>query len=149
MFKKILAVDDSDIVLNLHQMTFRRHPNVDLLTARNGIEAMKKLKENPDIELVLLDINMPRVDGIEVLRQIKQDEKHNRIPVIMLTTTDDPREINRAYELGCSVYVTKPVAYEAFVEAVSRLGLFLQVVRVPPEAGVLDIGTPTTTTQRV
>lgn len=119
--------------------------------ALDYVRAVGKYCDRPRVApmLLLLDINMPRVDGIEVLRQIKQDEKHNRIPVIMLTTTDDPREINRAYELGCSVYVTKPVAYEAFVEAVSRLGLFLQVVRVPPEAGVLDIGTPTTTTQRV
>lgn len=84
--------------------------------------------------LLLLDINMPRVDGIEVLRQVKQDAELNRLPVIMLTTTDDPREIARAYDLGCSVYVTKPVAYDAFVEAVSRLGLFLQVVQVPPES---------------
>ncbi|RIK77575.1 MAG: hypothetical protein DCC68_16980 [Planctomycetota bacterium] len=83
--------------------------------------------------LLLLDINMPRVDGIEVLRQVKQSPRLGRIPVIMLTTTDDPREVARAYELGCSVYVTKPVAYEAFVEAVTRLGLFLQVVQVPSE----------------
>jgi CheY-like chemotaxis protein len=83
--------------------------------------------------LLLLDINMPRVDGIEVLRQVKQDDGLRHLPVIMLTTTDDPREIARAYDYGCSVYVTKPVDYEAFVEAVTRVGLFLQVVRVPPE----------------
>ncbi|MBW3541291.1 MAG: response regulator [Planctomycetes bacterium] len=81
--------------------------------------------------LLVLDINMPRVDGVEVLRQVKADESTARIPVIMLTTTDDPREIERCYQLGCSVYVTKPVEYEAFVEAIRRLGLFLQVVRVP------------------
>jgi CheY-like chemotaxis protein len=81
--------------------------------------------------LLLLDINMPRVDGVEVLKQIKSDPKTALVPVIMLTTTDDPREIQRCYELGCSVYITKPVDYQAFVEAIKRLGLFLQVVRVP------------------
>lgn len=84
--------------------------------------------------LLVLDINMPRVDGVQVLTQIKAAAGTSKIPVIMLTTTDDPREVERCYELGCSVYVTKPVEYDAFVEAVRRLGLFLQVVRVPPES---------------
>jgi len=81
--------------------------------------------------LLLLDINMPRLDGVEVLRRLKADPRTIPIPVIMLTTTDDPREIERCYQLGCSVYVTKPVEYTAFIEAIKRLGLFLQVVRVP------------------
>ena len=84
-----------------------------------------------DLLLLVLDINMPRVDGIEVLRQIKADERTAKIPVIMLTTTDDPREVERCYELGCSVYVTKPVAHEEFIEAIKRLGLFLQIVELP------------------
>ena len=66
-----------------------------------------------------------------MLRQIKSDPRTALIPVIMLTTTDDPREIQRCYELGCSVYITKPVDYQGFVEAIKRLGLFLQVVRLP------------------
>jgi CheY-like chemotaxis protein len=81
--------------------------------------------------LLLLDIKMPRVDGVEVLRQLKADPRTAVVPVIVLTTTDDPREIQRCYELGCSVYITKPVDYQAFVEAINRLGLFLQVVRIP------------------
>ena len=81
--------------------------------------------------LLLLDINMPRLDGVETLRRLKADARTSAIPVIMLTTTDDPREIERCYQLGCSVYVTKPVEYDAFIEAIKRLGLFLQVVRVP------------------
>ena len=83
--------------------------------------------------LLLLDINMPLVDGIEVLRQIKSQERTAKLPVVMLTTTDNPQEVSRCYQLGCSVYVTKPVVYEDFVEAVKRLGLFLSVVKVPPE----------------
>jgi CheY-like chemotaxis protein len=84
--------------------------------------------------LLLLDINMPRMDGVEVLGRVKANAKTARLPVIMLTTTDDPREIHRCYSLGCSVYITKPVDYEAYVEAVKRLGLFLQVVNVPHES---------------
>lgn len=81
--------------------------------------------------LLLLDIKMPRVDGVEVLRQIKADPRTATIPIIMLTTTDDPREVERCYQLGCSVYITKPVEYLEFIEAIKRLGLFLQVVKVP------------------
>lgn len=84
--------------------------------------------------LILLDLKMPRLDGMETLRQLKADPTTRGIPVIMLTTTDDPREIARCYELGCSVYITKPVEYERFVSAIRQLGLFLQVVRVPAES---------------
>ena len=80
--------------------------------------------------LLVLDINMPRVDGVQVLQAVKCDPQFNKIPVIMLTTTDDPREIERCYQLGCNVYITKPIAYDKFVEALQRVGLFLQVVTV-------------------
>src|SRR5262249_2891555 len=91
--------------------------------------------------LLLLDIKMPRLDGVEVLRQLKGDPRTALIPVIMLTTTDDPREVQRCYELGCSVYVTKPVDYQAFIEAIQRRGLFLRGVRVP-QNGWPNGGTP-------
>ncbi|HLX00842.1 MAG TPA: response regulator [Trinickia sp.] len=81
--------------------------------------------------VILLDLKMPRIDGLEVLRRLKTDPRTASLPVIMLTTTDDPREIERCYELGCNVYVTKPVESEAFIEAVRRLGFFLQVVKLP------------------
>jgi CheY-like chemotaxis protein len=83
--------------------------------------------------LAILDINMPRIDGVEVLAQIKGNPATASLPVIMLTTTDDPREVERCYQLGCNVYITKPVAYEDFVDAVKRLGLLLQVVQLPNE----------------
>ena len=85
--------------------------------------------------VILLDINMPRIDGIEALKQIKANPATFRIPVIMLTTTDDPREIDRCYELGCNVYITKPVEYDVFIDAIRRLGLFLQIVRRPRNGG--------------
>ena len=81
--------------------------------------------------MILLDINMPGLDGVEVLRQIKADPVSRKIPVLMLTTTDDPREVNRCYDLGCSVYITKPVDPAAFINAIKRLGLFIAVVSMP------------------
>lgn len=86
--------------------------------------------------LLLLDIRMPQVEGVEVLRRIKADPERRPIPVIMLTTTDDPLEIRRCHELGCNTYITKPVEYDRLVEAVRRLGLFLAFVRVPNLARV-------------
>ena len=81
--------------------------------------------------LVLLDIRMPKVDGIEVLRRLKADPELSKLPVIMLTTTDDSREVERCYELGCSVYIQKPVDYDRFAEAIRRLGLFVTLVLAP------------------
>jgi CheY-like chemotaxis protein len=81
--------------------------------------------------LLLLDIRMPKVDGVEVLRQVKADAQLRKLPVIMLTTTDDPREVGRCHELGCSNYLVKPVDYEKFSEAIKQLGLFVGLVQVP------------------
>ena len=81
--------------------------------------------------LVLLDLNLPVLDGYQVLQYMKADERTKRIPVIILTTTDDTREVARCYELGCNVYMTKPVDYQRFSEAIRKLGLFLSVVSVP------------------
>lgn len=81
--------------------------------------------------ILLLDIRMPRLDGIEVLARIKADPELRKMPVIMVTTTDDPRDVARCHDLGCSNYVTKPVDYDKFVTAIRNLGLFLSVVQVP------------------
>lgn len=80
--------------------------------------------------LLLLDIRMPGLDGIEVLRRVKQDHRLKNMPVIMLTTTDDPKEVSACYELGCNNYLIKPVVFEKFAEMVKRLGLFLMILRV-------------------
>lgn len=85
-----------------------------------------------EVFLVLLDIRMPKVDGIEVLRRLKSHPDLKKIPVIMLTTTDDQREVERCHRLGCSVYIQKPVDYEKFAEAIRRLGLFVTLLLVPP-----------------
>ncbi|HZW29280.1 MAG TPA: response regulator [Isosphaeraceae bacterium] len=136
----IVLAEDDDGHASLVQRNLERAGLANRLhRLKDGQEALDFLRGEGDYAgrntsqpvLVLLDIKMPRVDGVEVLRQLKADPRTALIPVIMLTTTDDPREIQRCYELGCSVYVTKPVDYQGFVEAIKRLGLFLQVVRVP------------------
>jgi len=81
--------------------------------------------------LLFLDIRMPQVDGIEVLRQIKQHEELRKIPVIILTTTDDPREVERCHSIGCASYIVKPVDYNKFAEAIKGLGLYISLVQVP------------------
>jgi len=81
--------------------------------------------------LLLLDIRMPKLDGIEALRHIKADAELRKLPVSMLTTTDDPREVALCHELGCNHYLVKPVDYEKFSEAITRLGSFISLVQVP------------------
>lgn len=81
--------------------------------------------------ILLLDIRMPKLDGTQVLEQIKADPELRKIPVIIITTTDDPREVEHCHALGCNSYITKPVEYDAFVNAIRQLGLFLSVVQVP------------------
>lgn len=100
---------------------------LDYLYRRNGYENSIFVK--PDI--ILLDINMPKVDGLEVLAKIKQDDDLKNIPVIMLTTTDNPREIDKSYKLGANSYITKPVVFDNFIEKITKLGMFLEIVSLP------------------
>ncbi len=95
--------------------------------SRSGPGAHRETKK---AYLLLLDIRMPKMDGVEVLRRIKADADLRMIPVIMLTTTNDPREVQECYELGCNSYITKPVNYEHFAEALKRLGLFITIIQV-------------------
>ncbi len=81
--------------------------------------------------LVMLDLNLPDMSGIDVLARIKSDRHLRSLPVVVLTTTEDQEEIQRCYDLGCNVYVTKPVEYESFSAAVRKLGLFLEVIALP------------------
>jgi CheY-like chemotaxis protein len=107
----------------------------------NGKEALDYLRSEEQASqqhLLLLDLNMPVMDGYQVLRHLKEDRRTERIPVIVLTTTDDPREIQRCYELGCNAYVVKSADHEEFTEAMRRLGLFLTIARMPQE-GVFSL----------
>lgn len=136
----ILLADDDDGHATLVERNLRRAGVVNNITRfRNGREILEYIEKStgPDpLEttyslVILLDINMPEIDGVEVLRRLKSNVRTAQLPIIMLTTTDDPKEVERCYKLGCNIYITKPVDYEAFIEAVRRLGLFLQVVDVP------------------
>ena len=82
--------------------------------------------------LILLDLNLPDMTGIDILRRVKDNATLKSAPVVVLTTTDDAQEIKRCYELGCNVYITKPVNYENFANAIRQLGLFFSVIQVPP-----------------
>jgi CheY-like chemotaxis protein len=105
----------------------------------NGKEALDYLRREEQAtqqHLLLLDLNMPVMDGYQVLSHLKTDPRTVLIPVIVLTTTDDPEEIQRCYDLGCNAYVVKSADYEEFTEAMRRLGLFLTITRMPREAAV-------------
>lgn len=109
-----------------------------LIRLRDGKEALdfffragKGAQAEPDKPyLLLLDIKMPGMDGIEVLKRLKSDERLKKLPVIMLTTTDDPRDVEACYQAGCNNYLTKPVAFAQFADVIKRLGLFISVVKV-------------------
>jgi CheY-like chemotaxis protein len=135
----LLAEDDPGHARLIEKNLRRANIKNKIHFANNGQEALDYLfcegeyadNKNPSPMLVLLDLNMPVLDGYQVLQRMKADECTKRIPVIVLTTTDDPREVSRCYELGCNVYITKPVDYEQFAEAMRKLGLFLLVVMIP------------------
>lgn len=140
----ILLAEDDDGHATLVERNLRRAGLAnEIVRARDGQDALDFLHSegrHTDREsfaplLVLLDINMPRLNGVETLRQIRADKRTALVPVIMLTTTDDPREIRTCYDLGCNIYITKPVKYEPFVEAIRRLGLLLAIVCVPHDDG--------------
>jgi CheY-like chemotaxis protein len=136
----ILIVDDDEGHVELVRRNLRRIAvSNPIVTLSNGELALDYIFRRGEYAgrvgadpLILMDINMPgAVNGVEVLRQIKANVKTRKTPVIMLSTTDDPREVALCYELGCSVYITKPVDSLQFIEAIKRLGLFLQVICLP------------------
>ncbi len=136
----ILLVEDDPGHARLVEKNLRRAAIAnEIVTVGDGQQALDHLFGGGDRTalpvLVLLDLNLPVLDGYQVLERIKADERTRRIPVIVLTTTDDAREVSRCYELGCNVYVVKPVEYERFSEAIRKLGLFLKVVAVPDGEG--------------
>lgn len=140
---KILIADDDPGHLRLVTRNLRRggltNEIMTFATGREVLDFLESLisprkEESPPIHgafLLLLDIRMPDIDGVEVLKRIKENPGLKKLPVTMLTTTDDPREISRCYELGCSQYIVKPVDYEKFAEIVRKFGMFVTLVSVP------------------
>ncbi len=132
----ILAEDDEGHATLIRRNLKRSGLMNKILHFKDGQQTIdylnaEKEKGNEIPSLLLLDIKMPKVDGIEVLQYVKSDHVLKKMPVIMITTTDDPREIDRCHELGCSNYIKKPIDYDNFVDAIRKLGLFLLIVEIP------------------
>lgn len=131
----LLAEDDPGHARLIQKNLLRANITNPVVPVADGQAALdyihSQLGDHPPMMLVLLDLNMPVLDGYQVLERLKADNRTRRIPVIVLTTTNDPREVDRCYDLGCNVYVAKPVDYEHFSEAIQKLGLFLSVVTIP------------------
>jgi CheY-like chemotaxis protein len=133
---KILITEDDDGHAELITEGLRdTGVSNEIMRFNDGLELWEFLNsaiEKPLQEdfLILLDINMPRMDGVETLELIKKHPNMKDIPVIMLTTTDDQREVDKCYQLGCNVYITKPINFTLFAETLKRIGLFIQIMKV-------------------
>jgi CheY-like chemotaxis protein len=133
---EIVMIEDDPGHARLIEKNIRRAGvNNGIRHFESGTEALRYLFQ-PDIRengpvLVLLDLNLPDMSGTDILEKLKSDPLLKRAPVVVLTTTDDQREIQRCYALGCNVYITKPVEYETFSQAIRQLGLFLSIIKVP------------------
>jgi CheY-like chemotaxis protein len=140
----IIMIEDDEGHARLIEKNIRRAGiSNDIHHFTDGTSALDYLYEAPDgpahngPALILLDLNLPDMSGTDILGRIKAEGNPlKRTPVVVLTTTDDKIEIQRCYDLGCNVYITKPVNYESFADAIRQLGLFLSVIQVPdlPEA---------------
>ncbi len=137
---KIIMIEDDEGHARLIERNIRRSGvNNEIVPFTNGTDAVKYLfgNDGSGVEhkdqalLILLDLNLPDMTGIDILKRIKENAHVKCAPVVVLTTTDDEQEIKRCYELGCNVYITKPVNYESFANAIRQLGLFFSVVKVP------------------
>jgi len=139
----IVMIEDDEGHARLIERNIRRSGvNNEIMPFSDGTSAVNYLfgKDGTGVRhkghalLILLDLNLPDMTGIEILRQVKENKYLKSTPVVVLTTTDDSHEIKRCYELGCNVYITKPVNYESFANAIRQLGLFFSVIQVPPAA---------------
>jgi CheY-like chemotaxis protein len=143
--KRILLVDDSprDTELALDALAQNNLAN-EVVALRDGAEALDYLyrrgqfadRGNGNPAVVMLDLKMPKVDGIEVLRQIKSDSQLKMIPVVVMTSSREEQDLVRSYELGVNAYIVKPVQFPEFVEAVKLVGSFWAVVNEPPPGSV-------------
>jgi DNA-binding response OmpR family regulator len=136
----IIMIEDDEGHARLIERNIRRSGvNNEIIPFTNGTDAIKHrlggdgtgAQQKGSALLILLDLNLPDMSGIDILRQIKENRYLKTAPVVVLTTTDDSHEIKRCYELGCNVYITKPVNYESFANAIRQLGLFFSVIQVP------------------
>jgi CheY-like chemotaxis protein len=129
----LLVEDDAGHALLIEKNLRRAGLPYPIVKLDDGRKAVDYLFGEGDGQtaLMLLDLNLPVLDGYQVLKIVKNDARTKLIPVVMLTTTDNPQEIAKCYELGCNLYMTKPIDYDQFSETIRMLGLFLSVVKVP------------------
>ena len=139
----IIMIEDDEGHARLIERNIRRSGvNNEIIPFTNGTDALAYLfgkdasgnDHKGETLLILLDLNLPDMTGIDILRKVKESNLLKCAPVVVLTTTDDAQEIKRCYELGCNVYITKPVNYESFANAIRQLGLFFSVIQVPQAA---------------
>ena len=137
--RPILLVDDSpDDILIAKRAFAKSHMHNEVFVTHNGEEAIQflqkkgKFKDVPTTGLVILDLKMPKVNGFEVLKIIKSDESLKSIPIIVLTSSSRPEDVERAYKLGCNSFVVKPISFEDFVEAVQEIKHYwLSLSKIP------------------
>lgn len=139
----IVMVEDDDGHARLIERNIRRAGvNNEIIPFADGTSALKYLfgadgsgnVSSGRALLILLDLNLPDMTGVDILAKVKSNPHTKLSPVVVLTTTDDEREIQRCYDLGANVYITKPVNYEGFANAIRQLGLFFSVMQVPETA---------------
>lgn len=133
---EILLVEDSLEDAELIVRTLKKHNLANhLLHVQDGEEALQFLMNENDVmpRLILLDLKMPKVDGIEVLKTLKSHPEKRLIPVVVLTSSREERDIVESYRLGVNAYIVKPVDFEKFVRAVSDIGLFWLILNQPPK----------------
>lgn len=131
----ILLVEDDELdVMNIRRAFDRNKIANPLWVAGNGLEALKMLREDEipkERRLVLLDLNMPKMNGIEFLRELRNDEELRPTPVVVLTTSDDERDRVEAYNMNVAGYILKPVTFVNFVEAMATLNKYWTLVELP------------------
>ena len=141
MLKPILLVEDNPKDLELTLVALEKtHLANDVITARDGEEALDYLccrgihatrqKGNPAV--VLLDLKLPKIDGLEVLEVIRKTEELKRMPVVILTSSREEQDVINSYNLGVNAYVVKPVGFQEFLQAIQELGVFWAVLNEPP-----------------
>ena len=142
---RILLVEDDpkDVELTLTALEEYNLAN-EVIVARDGEEALEylysrgkfKTRSSGNPAVVLLDLKLPKVDGLEVLKQVKSEEKLRMIPIVVLTSSKEEKDMVASYKLGVSAYVVKPVDFHEFVNAIKELGVFWAVINEPPPGSV-------------
>ncbi|CAN5566323.1 response regulator [soil metagenome] len=138
--KTILLIEDNPDDEELTLLAFRRNQITnDIVVARDGAEAIDLLfgpdaKSRPLPFLILLDLKLPKVDGLEILRRIRGDERTKILPVVVLTSSKEDKDLFESYSLGCNSYVRKPVNFAEFIEAARQLGLYWLLLNENPPA---------------